>query len=227
MKKSIKKDLAITLISLIVTIIILLIIATISIQFLLGENGILNKAKIASNEYSKAQEQENVKISNTVDIIDQYTTSTSRASTSVNMSSLHSPIFNISYSSSSTILNAGTKYIADFTRNTSSEFSSYLSYNSTTGNLEVAKSGWYYLNSSVRAMRSSGDGSLIINLIVNNMIFPNADSWMNSTNTEVQSDQSTTLWLNQGDTVNFKVNNTNSIQYVTIYFFIYPNFNVN
>lgn len=225
MKKSIKKDLAITLIALIVTIIILLIIASISIQFLLGENGILNKAKLASNEYSNAQEKENVKISNTADIIDQYTTS--RASTSVNMSSIHSPIFNIGYSSSSTILTAGTKYIADFTRNTSSEFSSYLSYNSTTGNLEVLKSGWYYLNSSVRAMRSSGDGSLTINLIVNNMVFPNADSWMNSTNTEVQSDQSTTLWLNQGDTVNFKVTNTNSIQYVTIYFLIYPNFNVN
>lgn len=225
MKKLIKSDLAITLIALIVTIIILLIISTMSIQLLLGENGILNKAKLASKQHSEAQEQENIKISNTVDIIDQYTTS--RASTSVNMSSLHSPIFNISYSSSSTIVTAGTKYIADFTRNTSSEFSSYLNYNSTTGNLEVSKSGWYYLNSSVRAMRSSGDGSLTINLIVNNMVFPNADSWMNSANTEVQSDQSTTLWLNQGDTVNFKVNNTNSLQYETIYFFIYPNFNAN
>lgn len=75
MKKAIRNDLAITLIALIVTIIILLILAGVSVVFILGDNGILSKANLASKQYSESEVQESSKIANTVNIIDTYTTS--------------------------------------------------------------------------------------------------------------------------------------------------------
>ena len=53
------KNTGITLIALIITIIILLILAGVTINFVLGENGILNKAKYASEKYTNAQIEEN------------------------------------------------------------------------------------------------------------------------------------------------------------------------
>ena len=52
------KNAGITLIALIITIIILLILAGITINFVLGENGILNKSKYASEKYTNAQDNE-------------------------------------------------------------------------------------------------------------------------------------------------------------------------
>lgn len=52
----------VTLIALIVTIIILLIIASVSIAFLSGENGILNKAQSAKEEQARAEAEEQLKL---------------------------------------------------------------------------------------------------------------------------------------------------------------------
>lgn len=52
----------VTLIALIVTIIILLIIAAVSIAFLSGENGILNKAQSAKEEQARAEAEEQLKL---------------------------------------------------------------------------------------------------------------------------------------------------------------------
>lgn len=54
------KNKGITLIALIVTIIILLILAGISISALIGENGILTKATTVDREFSKGEVQENL-----------------------------------------------------------------------------------------------------------------------------------------------------------------------
>lgn len=48
----------ITLISLVVTIIILLILAGITLKFAFGENGIINKAKLAVDKYKQSQKNE-------------------------------------------------------------------------------------------------------------------------------------------------------------------------
>lgn len=53
-----KKNKGITLIALVITIIILLILAGIGINFALGEHGILNLAKVAKNEYENAYHNE-------------------------------------------------------------------------------------------------------------------------------------------------------------------------
>lgn len=71
----------ITLIALIVTILILLVLAGISINYLLGENGILAKAKIASEDTLEAQDQENKTLSSYENRIDEMINPTSREST--------------------------------------------------------------------------------------------------------------------------------------------------
>ena len=55
MRKNLKNQKGITLIALVVTIIILLILAGISIATLTGENGLLNKANVAKEESKKAK----------------------------------------------------------------------------------------------------------------------------------------------------------------------------
>ena len=63
----------ITLISLVVTIIVLLILAGITISMLFGENGLLNKATDATEEYSKAEAKEKVELLLSEYVIDKAT----------------------------------------------------------------------------------------------------------------------------------------------------------
>lgn len=57
-----KKNRGITLIALVITIIVLLILAGISIATLTGQNGILNKANTAKEESKKAEYEETIKL---------------------------------------------------------------------------------------------------------------------------------------------------------------------
>ena len=59
LQQVLKYNSGITLIALIITIIILLILAGVTINFVLSENGILNKSKYASEKYTNAQTEEN------------------------------------------------------------------------------------------------------------------------------------------------------------------------
>ena len=60
--RKIRKNRGITLISLVVTIIVLLILAGITINMLFGENGLLNRATEATEEYSKSEARERVEL---------------------------------------------------------------------------------------------------------------------------------------------------------------------
>ena len=53
-----KNNKGITLIALLITIIILLILAGITISTLLGDNGLFEKAKVAKEEYLKSEFEE-------------------------------------------------------------------------------------------------------------------------------------------------------------------------
>ncbi len=68
----IKKADGITLIALVVTIIVLLILAGISISMLTGQNGILNRAQETKEKTENSQEDENQKLQGYEDIINQY-----------------------------------------------------------------------------------------------------------------------------------------------------------
>lgn len=54
-----KQNKAITLIALIITIIVLLILSAVTINMVLGDNGLFNKAKTSVGKYENAQKNEN------------------------------------------------------------------------------------------------------------------------------------------------------------------------
>ena len=72
MKKTLQKQNAITLIALVVTIIVLLLLAGISITMLTGQNGILNRAGEAKEKNDAAQNDENNKLTNYENIMNMY-----------------------------------------------------------------------------------------------------------------------------------------------------------
>ena len=72
LRETLKRNKGITLIALVVTIIVLLILAGISIAMLTGQNGILNRAAEAKEKTRVAQEDENEKLQGYEKIINQY-----------------------------------------------------------------------------------------------------------------------------------------------------------
>ena len=73
MRKCLKTKSGITLIALVVTIVVLLILAGVSISLLLDENGIIKKSKDARREYGQAKANEQEDLSNLSDMIDEAT----------------------------------------------------------------------------------------------------------------------------------------------------------
>lgn len=71
MKKQMLKEKGITLIALVVTIVVLLILAGVSINLVLGQNGLINKAKDAQNRTIEARDNEEKDMSGISDWIDQ------------------------------------------------------------------------------------------------------------------------------------------------------------
>ena len=62
MKKRSMGERGITLVALIVTIIVLLILAGVTISTIFGENGLINKAKTAAQKYKEQSELEKTKL---------------------------------------------------------------------------------------------------------------------------------------------------------------------
>ena len=81
LRDTLKRNKGITLIALVVTIIVLLILAGISIAMLTGQNGILNRAAEAKEKTGVAQEDESQKLKGYEDTINQYAPSSNGGST--------------------------------------------------------------------------------------------------------------------------------------------------
>lgn len=71
LKEKFKRNKGITLIALVVTIIVLLILAGISIMMLTGQNGILNKAKEAKEQTTVSQKNEEENLNTMLDLIEE------------------------------------------------------------------------------------------------------------------------------------------------------------
>ena len=67
-----KKQRGITLIALVITIIVLLILAGVSISMVVGENGIVSKATDAKEKTQSANDDEEKKMQDATDYIDEY-----------------------------------------------------------------------------------------------------------------------------------------------------------
>ena len=71
MNEKLKNGKGITLIALVVTIVVLLILAGVSISLILDNNGIIQKSKQARKEYGQAKENEQADLTNVSDWIDE------------------------------------------------------------------------------------------------------------------------------------------------------------
>ena len=65
LKKKFKGKSGITLVALVVTIVVMLILAGVSLNFILGEQGILNRGKEGVEKYSNHQSNEETMLSET------------------------------------------------------------------------------------------------------------------------------------------------------------------
>ena len=70
-KLKIKQEKGITLIALVVTIVVLLILAGVSISLVINNNGVISKAKEAKNQYAEAQTNDEKQLEETSDWIDE------------------------------------------------------------------------------------------------------------------------------------------------------------
>ena len=67
-----KADKGITLVALIITIIVLLILAGVSISMVLGDNGLINKAQNSVNTYDNSAVKENTMLNSIENKFEQY-----------------------------------------------------------------------------------------------------------------------------------------------------------
>lgn len=72
--KQLKKEGAITLMALVVTVIIIVILASVTIDLLIGKDGLLNKFKEGRDNYALAANEERVILLNIEDQLDEQIT---------------------------------------------------------------------------------------------------------------------------------------------------------
>lgn len=66
-----KKEKGITLVALVITIIVLLILAGVTISLVVRDNGVINKARDAKTNMGNAQNRENEELQNLSNFIDE------------------------------------------------------------------------------------------------------------------------------------------------------------
>lgn len=71
MKKN-RRDEGITLVALVVTIVVLLMLAAVSINMILGSNGIINKSKEAREKYAESSQNDLIGMNNLTDEIEKH-----------------------------------------------------------------------------------------------------------------------------------------------------------
>ena len=97
MFKFLKKENGITLIALVITIIVLLILAAVSIATLTGENGLLIRANDAKRETEEARREEESMLNDLNNLIDNYTETTEGFDGEVNSPKISSGMIPVKY----------------------------------------------------------------------------------------------------------------------------------
>ena len=117
-----KKNKGITLIALVITIIVLIILAGISINLLLGDNGIIKKAQSAGEESEKASDLERIKLAVMEATIDKATTGNSNLETALRNNLDGSKLQSVSSNGTVAKINYnGKEYSVDLKNGTASQ----------------------------------------------------------------------------------------------------------
>ena len=167
-KKMKGRNQGITLVALVITIIILLILAGITLNLTLGQNGIITRAQLAKEEWQNAEEREKKELDK---LYSQMLIATGdNAQITINIEDLNKLIetkvaeeakkledkmekkLPNSINEQSLIMTATNKdttktstslTLKNFEPNFSENFNDYFDYNSTTGELTCKQNGWY------------------------------------------------------------------------------------
>ena len=228
-----KKNKGITLIALVITIILLLILAGIVLNLTLGQNGIINLAKNAKNEYENAEKNEikdldklysSIKIANgstitlTQEELDEY------IKTKASPTGIKTDTFICNVKSSTTAYTGATS-MNGFTRTAdeNNKISTYLSYSDEYG-YTVLKSGWYYIITFVETSGTVGNTNIFLDFYLNGMPI-SGSSCKVIKGTNIYDRDGAPMFLNEGDKVYFECSsNGGSAQPRNAEAYIYPMF---
>ncbi len=214
----------ITLISLIVTVIILLILAGIILNLTLGDRGILKIAKQARENYTNAQDKELADLENLYSQIKVATGDNSQLTISIedlnrlienkvkeslenNMSTpLKLTKANLP-NTQTTTRQAGTYKASssDYIKNNNENMEKYLKFEEGKG-WTILKSGWYYLSTNSYHVNDTELVEIMTTIIINNSVFDTFTIARASSNDPygAKEQNSATLYLKQGDTIDFE-----------------------
>lgn len=207
-----KQDYGITLVALVITIIILLILAGITISQLTG-SGLFENARLAQEKSKNAQEKEDGILRDYENQMGEYINSNRNDNKPISqLTGIKTDIFvNGQYSNTGTFSEKTT--MNSFTNTTDSEnkISEYLSYSAESG-YKVLKSGWYYVSFSVK-ITSSGtatDGSIA--LVYNGSKIADCYAREEGASNVQRPKENVTIYLSQGDTIYFSASGNQTAQ---------------
>ena len=208
----------ITLIALIITVIVLLILAGVALNFVIGENGILKHAEFARNKYQNSAEQEENELAKIDSYISanretvtidkgEYEQLKARITALEAKTNFTSPIFLTSaiLSSSGSSTRAAGTYKASssqYTKSPTGNLSKYLTFTEGTG-WTVKKSGFYYLNATQGSEYVSSSAGIYTYILINNTKYKLTQKYLNSSNTKADMTESATLYLKENDVIDF------------------------
>jgi hypothetical protein len=230
---------AITLITLVITIILLLILAGVAINLSLGDNGLFTTAKKAKEEYLNAQTSEEEGLNDLYSEMLVATGDDSKITISVeDLNKLIDQRIQNTFcnpkllttialpSSGSSSRAAGTYYAnsTSFTKTNTTDFDSYLSFDANTG-WTVLKSGYYMINSYGTGWAQDGTNGEDIDCVMcigDSIIDLGADSIRSSDYQRCRDN--TTIFIEKGTVINFFYSNSRSSYYSSSDFIIYALF---
>lgn len=228
--KNLKQIKGITLVALIITIIIMLILAGITISLTIGQGGIINLAQQAGKNHVNAELQENKDLEDLYSSMMVATNDDSKITISMDdlNNLINQKIEGVKPTGIKTdtyiqnTRNVLTTYsevtsMSGLTRTTDAEnkISEYLSYSDTDG-YTVLKSGWYLVNMyTVIGAKSAAD--LVLLLYLNHSVVAELSSW-SSAGVEDRNHSSCSIYLSEGDKIHFGVSaagSTATVRYTT------------
>lgn len=233
-----RKNSGISLVALVVTIIVLIIIAGISISLVLGPKGILEKAKQSEKNYIEASKQEekdldelyssilvatgdNSKITISVEDLKTIIQKEVEETTNKIQEEMNEKINQIQSKgitgfqkllhSTNESCDTGTISLSSFSKSFSGRFSDCFDYQSSNGNLVCKEAGWYILQSQVYSVSTNYPWRSTRAYISINEIVMLECLGTPSNNSHYCSDtQATTVYLNEGDVLGFFRSNNGS-----------------
>lgn len=221
-----KEDRGITLVALVITIIILLILAGITITQLTG-SGLFEKTELAKEKIENVQIKEDEILTDYEDKIDEISgTRNSQGQDNVKLCNPKQLINLDLEESGKTARNTGTYYASSsFKKNTTNDFSKYLEENEN-GGWTVLKSGYYLISNTVRSHYNGSNYSESYNYIMLDDMSITINGAINRENAQYAKNfNTTTIYIVSGTKLEFfnTIVNASAIYHASG-FFVYAMF---